>query len=63
VYRKEWRKQQSFIKELNLEVYYAKMAAGQFGIPWELIFLSILIAVIPLNIVFLSLQKYFIKGW
>lgn len=37
----------SDIKTLTLEVYYAKMTAGQFGSPWEIIFPSVLIAVIP----------------
>ncbi len=49
-------------KTLVLELYYAKMTSGQFGNPWELIFPAVLISVIPMTIVFLFLQKYFVKG-
>lgn len=49
-------------KTLVLELFYAKMTSGQFGNPWELIFPAVLISVIPMVIVFLCLQKYFVKG-
>lgn len=49
-------------KTLVLELFYAKMTSGQFGNPWELIFPAVLISVIPMIIVFLFLQKYFVKG-
>ena len=39
------------------------MLAGQYGNPWELIFPAVLVSIIPIVIVFLSLQKkYFVKG-
>ena len=49
-------------KTLTLELYYAKMTSGQFGNPWELVFPAVLILIIPIIIVFLSLQKYFVRG-
>ncbi|MBQ3554413.1 MAG: carbohydrate ABC transporter permease [Clostridia bacterium] len=49
-------------RTLVLELFYAKMTAGQFGNPWELIFPAVLISVLPMVIVFLCLQKYFVKG-
>lgn len=49
-------------RTLVLELYYARMLAGQFGNPWELIFPAVLISVLPMVIVFLALQKYFVKG-
>ncbi len=49
-------------KTLTLELYYAKMQAGQYGNPWELIFPAVLISVIPIIIVFLFMQKHIVKG-
>ncbi len=49
-------------RTLVLELFYARMTAGQFGNPWELIFPAVLISVLPMVIVFLCLQKYFVKG-
>lgn len=49
-------------RTLVLELYYAKMLSGQYGNPWELIFPAVLISVLPMVIVFLVLQKYFVKG-
>lgn len=49
-------------KTLVLELYYAKMTAGQYGSPWELIFPAVLVCSIPLVVVFLCLQKYFVAG-
>lgn len=52
----------SDFKTLTLEIYYAKMLSGQYGNPWELIFPAVLVSIISIIIVFLSLQKYFVKG-
>ena len=49
-------------KTLVLELYYARMLAGQYGNPWELIFPAVLITVLPVIVIFLALQKYFIAG-
>lgn len=49
-------------KTLTLELYYAKMLAGQFSNPWELIFPAVLVSIIPVVVLYLFLQKYFIKG-
>ena len=49
-------------KTLTLELYFAKILSGQYGSPWELIFPAVLVSVLPIILVFLSLQKYFIKG-
>lgn len=49
-------------RTLVLELYYARMLAGQFGNPWELIFPAVLISVLPMIIIFLLLQKQFVKG-
>lgn len=49
-------------KTLVLELYYARMLAGQYGNPWELIFPAVLITVLPMVIIFLSLQKQFVAG-
>lgn len=52
----------SATKTLTLELYYAKMLAGQYGNPWELIFPAVLVSVIPIIIIFLFLQKHIVKG-
>lgn len=49
-------------KTLTLSLYYAKNLAGQYGNPWELVFPSVLIVIIPIVILFLFLQKYIIAG-
>ncbi|WP_172254061.1 carbohydrate ABC transporter permease [Saccharibacillus deserti] len=49
-------------KTLTLELYYAKMLAGQFSNPWELIFPAVLGSIIPIVVLYVFLQKYFIKG-
>lgn len=49
-------------KTLTLELYFAKMQSAQFGNPWELIFPAVLVSIIPIIIIFLFLQKYFVKG-
>lgn len=50
------------LRTLTLELYFAKMTSGQYGNPWELIFPAVFISIIPIIIIFLALQKYFIKG-
>lgn len=52
----------SEVKTLTLELYYAKNMAGQYGNPWELIFPSVLIVIIPIVILFFFLQRYVIAG-
>ncbi|MDD3903397.1 MAG: carbohydrate ABC transporter permease [Sphaerochaeta sp.] len=49
-------------KTLVLELYFARITAGQFGNPWQLIFPSVLISIIPIIIVYLFLQKFIVKG-
>lgn len=49
-------------KTLVLELYFAKILSGQYGNPWELVFPAILVTILPIVIVFLFLQKYFING-
>lgn len=52
----------STTKTLVLELYFARILAGQFGNPWELIFPAVLITIIPIVIIFLFLQKYIVQG-
>jgi raffinose/stachyose/melibiose transport system permease protein len=52
----------STTKTLVLELYFARILAGQFGNPWELIFPAVLVTIIPIIIIFLFLQKYIVKG-
>jgi len=52
----------SSTKTLVLELYFARILAGQFGNPWQLIFPAVLITIIPIIIVYLFLQKYIVKG-
>ena len=49
-------------KTLTLELYFAKMVSGAYGNPYQLIFPAVLVSIIPIIIVFLFLQKYFVKG-
>jgi raffinose/stachyose/melibiose transport system permease protein len=49
-------------KTLVLELYFARILAGQFGNPWQLIFPAVLVSIIPIVIVFLFLQKFIVKG-
>ena len=49
-------------KTLVLELYFARILAGQFGNPWELIFPAVMVTIIPIVIIFLFLQKYIVKG-
>lgn len=50
------------IKTLTLELYFAKLTAGQYGNPWELIFPAVFITIIPIILLYIFLQKYIIKG-
>ena len=50
------------LKTLTLEVYFAKMLAGQYGTPWQFVFPSVLLSIIPIIIVFFALQKEFVAG-
>ncbi|MDT4761576.1 carbohydrate ABC transporter permease [Sphaerochaeta sp. PS] len=52
----------SSTKTLVLELYFARITAGQFGNPWQLIFPAVLISIIPIIIVYLFLQKFIVKG-
>jgi raffinose/stachyose/melibiose transport system permease protein len=49
-------------KTLVLALYFARILAGQYGNPWQLIFPAVFITTIPIVIVFLCLQKYIVKG-
>jgi raffinose/stachyose/melibiose transport system permease protein len=49
-------------KTLVLSLYFARILAGQYGNPWQLVFPSVLITVTPVALVFLFLQKYIVKG-
>jgi len=50
------------LKTLTLEVYFAKITAGQYGTPWSFVFPSVLLSIIPIVIVFFALQKEFVAG-
>lgn len=50
------------LRTLTLELYFARMTAGQYGNPWELIFPAVLISIVPIVAVFLFLQKYIVRG-
>lgn len=52
----------SSTKTLVLELYFARITAGQFGNPWQLIFPAVFVSIIPIVIVFLFLQKFIVKG-
>jgi raffinose/stachyose/melibiose transport system permease protein len=49
-------------KTLVLELYFARILAGQYGNPWQLIFPAVFVSIIPIVIVFLFLQKFIVKG-
>jgi raffinose/stachyose/melibiose transport system permease protein len=49
-------------KTLVLELYFARILAGQFGNPWQLIFPAVFVSIVPIVIVFLFLQKFIVKG-
>jgi raffinose/stachyose/melibiose transport system permease protein len=49
-------------KTLVLELYFARITAGQFGNPWQLIFPAVFVSIIPIVVVFLFLQKFIVRG-
>lgn len=49
-------------KTLVLALYFARVQAGQYGNPWQLIFPAVFITIVPMVIVFLALQKHIVKG-
>lgn len=49
-------------KTMVLALYFARILAGQFGNPWQLIFSAVFITIIPIIAVFLFLQRYIVKG-
>lgn len=49
-------------KTLTLELYFAKMVSGSYGNPYQLIFPAVMVSIVPIIIIFLCLQKYFVKG-
>ncbi|MDR2495025.1 MAG: carbohydrate ABC transporter permease [Spirochaetaceae bacterium] len=49
-------------KTLVLALYFARILAGQYGNPWQLIFPAVFVTIIPITVVFLFLQKYIVKG-
>jgi raffinose/stachyose/melibiose transport system permease protein len=49
-------------KTLVLELYFARILAGQYGNPWQLIFPAVFVSIIPIVIVFLFLQRFIVKG-
>jgi raffinose/stachyose/melibiose transport system permease protein len=52
----------SSTKTLVLELYFARILAGQYGNPWQLIFPAVFVSIIPIVIVFLFLQKHIVRG-
>lgn len=50
------------VKTLTLELYFAKMTSGQYGNPWELIFPSVFVTIIPVIAAYIFLQKYIVSG-
>ena len=54
-----------FFREVDADIVAlqeTKMQAGQFGNPWELIFPAVFIAMIPIIVLFLCLQKHIVRG-
>jgi raffinose/stachyose/melibiose transport system permease protein len=49
-------------KTLVLELYFARILAGQYGNPWQLIFPAVFVSIIPIVILFLFLQRFIVKG-
>lgn len=50
------------VKTLTLELYFARLTAGQYGNPWELIFPAVLVTIIPIILLYIFLQKYIVAG-
>ena len=49
-------------RTLTLALYAAKVQSGQYGNPWELIFPAVLVTILPVIILYVFLQKYFVKS-
>jgi raffinose/stachyose/melibiose transport system permease protein len=49
-------------KTLVLALYFARIVAGQYGNPWQLIFPAVFITIVPIVVVFLLLQRFIVKG-
>ena len=49
-------------KTLTLSLYFARLTAGQYANPWELIFPAVLITILPVVVLFLFLQKRIVRG-
>lgn len=49
-------------RTLTLELYFAKLATGQYGNPWELIFPAVFVTIIPIILLYIFLQKYIVAG-
>lgn len=51
----------SDFKTITLEIYYVKMTAGQYVSPWETLFPSVLIAILPLIVIFYFFKSILLK--
>lgn len=51
----------SDFKTITLEIYYVKMTAGQYVSPWETLFPNVLIAILPLIVIFLLFKSILLK--
>lgn len=49
-------------RTLTLALYAAKVQSGQYGNPWELIFPAVFVMIVPIIILFMFLQKYFVRS-
>ena len=49
-------------KTLVLALYFARIVAGQYGNPWQLIFPAVFITIVPIVVGFLMLQRFIVKG-
>ena len=49
-------------KTLTLSLYFARLTAGQYANPWELIFPAVLITILSVVVIFLFLQKRIVRG-
>ena len=49
-------------RTLTLELYFARLTAGQYGNPWELIFPAVFVSILPIVLVFVFLQKHIVRG-
>ncbi|MBE6930894.1 MAG: carbohydrate ABC transporter permease [Ruminococcaceae bacterium] len=49
-------------RTLTLELYFARLTAGQYGNPWELIFPAVAVSILPIVAVFVFLQRWIVSG-